>query len=85
MHTFTVDPGGRILWCLRRRVSDVRCVLYVGSAAADVQILQERDPVLTERFPNEASALRWAEEYRDRLLQQGWRRSPQDCSPSSAA
>jgi hypothetical protein len=60
-------------------------VLYVGSAAADIHVLQERDRVLTERFPSEAAALRWADEYRGRLLRQGWRGSPEDCSPSSAA
>ena len=85
MPTFTVDAGGPVLWCLRRRVSDVRCVLHVGSVAADVHVLQERELVLSERFPSEAAARRWADEYRARLLRQGWRDGPDDCSPSSAA
>jgi len=83
--TFTVDPGARILWCLRRRAADVRCVVFVSPAAVEVQILQERDLVLKEMFPTESAAMSWASEYRDRLEQQGWRLSPEDCSPSSAA
>lgn len=83
--TFTVDPGARVLWCLRRRASDVRCVVYVAPAAAEVQILQERDLVLKELFPSEAAAVSWADEYRGRLKQQGWHDSPEERSPWSAA
>jgi len=82
---FAVDPGARVLWCLRRRASDVRCVVYAGAGAVEVHVLQERDLVLKELFPNESSAVLWAAEYRARLEQQGWHDSPQDCSPSSAA
>ena len=63
----------------------MRCVVYVAPAAAEVQILQERDLVLKELFPSEAAAVSWADEYRGRLKQQGWHDSPADCSPSSAA
>jgi hypothetical protein len=48
-------------------------------------VLQERDLVLKEQFASEEIAVRWAAEYRARLEQQGWRDSPEDCSPSSAA
>lgn len=85
MTTFAVDPGGRVLWCLRRRLSDVRCVIYAGAVGAEVHVLQERDLVLKEQFATEAIAVLWASEYRARLEQQGWRDSPADCSPSSAA
>lgn len=85
MTTFAVNPGARVLWCLRRRASDVRCVMYSGAGAAEVHVLQERDLVLKEQFPSEASAVLWAAEYRARLEGQGWHDSPQDCSPSSAA
>ena len=43
--TFTVDPGARVLWCLRRRASDVRCVVFVGPSVVEVRVLQERDLV----------------------------------------
>jgi len=39
----------------------------------EVQILQDRDVVLTEVFPEERLALSWARAYGDRLKQQGWR------------
>jgi hypothetical protein len=83
--TFTVDPGSRVLWCLRRRASDVRCVLYAKAVPVEVRIVQERDLVLKEVFPAETFARAWAEEYKRRLQQHGWRLRPEDCSPSSAA
>lgn len=39
----------------------------------EVQILQDRDLVLTEVFPEERLALKWARAYGDRLKLQGWR------------
>lgn len=71
-------PGARVLWCLRRRSSDVRCVLYAGSMPIEVQILQDRDVVLAEIFPEERLALNWARIYGDRLKQQGWHDTPQE-------
>ena len=70
-----VQPGARVLWCLRRRLSDVRCVMYDGMPV-EVQVLQDRDVVLTEMFPEERLALRWAQVYGDRLKQQGWHDTP---------
>jgi hypothetical protein len=67
-----VQPGARVLWCLRRRLSDIRCVIYSVGTPVEVQVLQDRDVVLTEMFPEEALALRWAEIFGDRLKQQGW-------------
>jgi hypothetical protein len=37
-----------------------------------VQVLQDRDVVLTEMFPEERLALSWAQAFGDRLKQQGW-------------
>lgn len=85
MSANTAGPGGRVLWSLRRRRTDVRCVLYADATLIEVQVLQERDLVLKERFLEERLALGWAVEYRSRLLEHGWRDSPADCSPSSAA
>ena len=76
-----VQPGARVLWCLRRRLSDVRCVLYAEGMPIEVQILQDRDVVLTELFPEEHLALRWADAYADRLKQHGWQDTP---GPSAA-
>ncbi len=67
-----VQPGARVLWCLRRRLSDVRCVLYPDGPPIEVQVFQDRDVVLREMFPEERLALRWAQAYGERLRQQGW-------------
>lgn len=67
-----VFPGARILWCLKRRSSNVRCVLYANAIPVEVQILQDRDVVLTELFPEEHLALTWARVYGERLKRQGW-------------
>lgn len=85
MNDDAVDPDARVLWCLRRRASDVRCVLHAAASPVTVQVLQDRDVVLSESFFTEAIALAWAAAYAQRLKEQGWRDSPQDCSPSSAA
>jgi hypothetical protein len=83
--TYTVQPHTQVLWCLRRRASDVRCVLFPRTAPVEVHVFQDLDLVLKEVFDDESLALSWANAYGDRLRQHGWRESPQDCSPSSAA
>ena len=83
--TFTLSPGAQVLWCLRRKRSDVRCVLYAAAAPIEVQVLQDADVILKESFLEESLALRWADAYGDRLRGQGWQDTPADCSPSSAA
>jgi hypothetical protein len=85
VNTYTVEPGARVLWCLRRRKTDVRCVLYPSSRPIEIHVLQDRDVVLRESFAHESGALDWATEYADQLKQHGWHDSPEDCSPSSAA
>lgn len=72
MSSFTAAPGARVLWCLRRRSSDIRCVLYPDTMPIEIRVLQDRDVVLTELFPEEWLALRWAKAYGERLRQQGW-------------
>lgn len=59
--------------------------MFVGPGVVEVQVLQERDLVLKELFPTESAASDWADEYRERLKQQGWHDSPEQRSPSSAA
>lgn len=74
------QPGCRVLWCLRRRSADVRCVLYSAMLPVEVQVLQDRDVVLSEQFPEEALAIRWATIYSERLRQQGWRDTPDEAA-----
>jgi hypothetical protein len=51
-------------------------VLFAASLPVEVQVLQDRDVVLSEIFPEEVLARRWATVYGDRLRQQGWREAP---------
>ena len=81
MFTHTIQPDARVLWCLRRRASDIRCVLYPHSTPVEVQVLQDRDVVLTEVFPEEWLAMNWAKVYGDRLKQQGWQERPATTFP----
>jgi hypothetical protein len=76
--SYTVQPGARVLWCLRRRKSDVRCVLFAASIPIEVQVLQDRDVVLTELFQEEWMAVKWAHVYAGRLKEQGWQEVPTD-------
>lgn len=85
MTAFSAEPDAQVLWCLRRRSCDVRCVLYALNVPIEVHIVQERDIVLKETFATGAAATWWAEEYGRRLQQHGWTVSPDSCSPSSAA
>lgn len=75
MSTPLVSPDARVLWCLRRRSSDVRCVLY-ATLPVEVRVLQDRDVVLAEVFPEESLAVKWATAYGERLRQQGWTEAP---------
>ena len=76
MSSYTAQPGARVLWCLRRRTTDVRCVMYSTGVPVEVQVLQDRDVVLTELFQEEWLATSWAKAYGERLRQQGWQDSP---------
>lgn len=77
MSTYFEQPGTRLLWCLRRRRSDVRCILYSGSLPVEVRVVQDVDVVLTELFPEEWLAVNWARAYESRLKQQGWHDAPE--------
>ena len=71
-----VQTGGRVLWCLRRRSSNVRCVVYDSTLPIEVRVLQDQDVVLSELFPEANLAIRWADVYGERLKQQGWVEAP---------
>lgn len=75
MANFLAQPGARVLWCLRRKTTDVRCVVLAGLKPVEVFVLHDRDVVLSELFQEEWMALDWARIYGDRLRAQGWRDS----------
>lgn len=72
MADYAVQPGARVVWRLRRRSTDVRCVLLSKGTPAEVQVVHGEDVVLTEVFQEEWMAMNWARAYRDRLRAQGW-------------
>ena len=72
MSGYAVEPGARLLWCLRRRATDVRCVLYPQGMPVEIHVLHDRDIVLTELFQEEWLAMNWAQAYGERLKRQGW-------------
>jgi len=69
---FAVQPGARVVWCLKRRATDVRCVVFAEDVPVEVRVVHGSDVVLTEIFQEEWMALKWARAYRDRLRAQGW-------------
>ena len=77
MSDYDVKPGSRLLWCLRRRAADVRCVVYAQSTPVEVRVLHDREVVVTEIFQEEWMALDWARVYGERLRAQGWNDVPE--------
>jgi hypothetical protein len=53
-------------------------VIFPDVRPIEVQVLQDRDVVLTELFPEEWLALSWARVYAHRLKEQGWQDSPSE-------
>ena len=72
MAEYTVQPGARVVWCLKRRSTDVRCVVLSQNAPVEVHVVHGPDVVLSEIFQEEWMAMNWARAYRDRLRAQGW-------------
>ena len=75
MSPSNLPPNERVLWCLRRRRTDVTCVLR-GSIPVEVQVVHDREVVVAELFEEERFALGWARSYEQRLREQGWADSP---------
>ena len=78
--SLVVQPGARVLWCLRRSRSDIRCVVFPDGMPIEVQILQDRDLVLREQFPEERLALGWAAAYAEQLKRRGWQDARNEAS-----
>jgi len=70
--SYAVQPGARVVWCLKRRSTDVRCVLMAQGTPVEVHVVHGTDVVVEEVFEEEWMALKWARAYRDRLRAQGW-------------
>lgn len=68
----SVQPGARVVWCLKRRATDVRCLVLAEGMPVEVRVVHDRDVVVTEVFQEEWMALNWARAYRERLRAQGW-------------
>jgi hypothetical protein len=74
---YAVQPGARVVWCLRRRAADVRCVVFPEDTPIEVRVIHDRDVVVTEMFQEEWMALDWARVYGERLRAQGWHDVPE--------
>ena len=66
------------MWCMKRRATDVRCVVFGHGMPVEVQVVHGRDIVLTEMFQEEWMALNWARAYKERLRAQGWNDVPEE-------
>lgn len=76
MITHQPPEAERILWSLRRRRTDVRCLLCPELRPLEVHVFQDEDRIFIERFPSEDMALEWARQYELRLRATGWSDSP---------
>jgi hypothetical protein len=63
---------------LKRRSTNVRCVVFSQDTPVEVQVIHGADVVLTEVFQEEWMATKWAAAYRDRLRAQGWDDVPEN-------
>jgi hypothetical protein len=50
--------------------------MYAETIPIEVQILQDRDVILREIFPEERLAIAWGQLYGERLRQHGWQETP---------
>ena len=72
MANYAVQPGARVVWCLKRRSTDVRCVVMAKGVPVEVQVIHGPEVIVSEIFQEEWMALKWARAYGDRLRAQGW-------------
>jgi len=72
MANYAVQPGARVVWCLRRRTTDVQCVVLSAGMPVEVHVVHGGEVVVIEMFQEEWMAMNWARAYKDRLRAQGW-------------
>jgi hypothetical protein len=77
---YAVQPGARVVWCMKRRATDVRCVVFSDGMPVEIHVVHGRDVVVTEMFQEEWMALNWARAYKDRLRAQGWHDVPDEAA-----
>jgi hypothetical protein len=71
------------LWTMRRLDYHARCALIAWPSDWELRIVVEGETLLSERCPRGAEAFRLAEQWRGRMVQQGWRQvTPQHVTPS---
>jgi hypothetical protein len=75
--TYAAQPGARVVWRLKRRSTDVQCVMMPQEVPVEVHVVHGTDVVLSEVFQEEWMALKWARAYRERLRAQGWADVPE--------
>jgi hypothetical protein len=63
---------------MKRRATDVRCVVFSDGMPVEIHVVHGRDVVVTEMFQEDWMALNWARAYRDRLRLQGWHDVPDE-------
>lgn len=80
MANYAVQPGARVVWCMKRRSTDVRCVMFTNGMPVEVHVVHGSDVVVTEMFQEEWMALNWATAYKDRLRAQGWNDVPESAA-----
>ena len=77
MSNDVVQPSARVVWCLKRRTTDVQCLVLGHGMPVEIRVVHGRDVVVTEVFQEEWMALKWARAYRERLRAQGWNDVPE--------
>jgi hypothetical protein len=60
------------LWTMRRLGCMARCALMAWPTDWELRVLVDRDILLSERCPRGAEAFALADEWRYRMLDQGW-------------
>ena len=78
--SYAVQPGARVVWCLKRRTTDVRCVVMARHMPVEMHVVHGAEILVTEMFQEEWMALKWARAYRERLRAQGWEDVPESSS-----
>jgi len=70
------------LWTMRRLDHQARCALMALPFEWELRVVVDGQELLSERCPRGAEAFRIAEQWRARMIQQGWRQiTPRPVTP----